>query len=61
MGKNLVLNIESCGFMVGVYNCYCEWIDEMMCDYSEKKFVFLYMIEDFVNFLEKFCWILMMV
>ena len=61
MGKNLALNIESCGFTVGVYNRHRERTDEMMRDHSEKKLVPSYTIEDFVNSLEKPRRILMMV
>lgn len=62
MGKNLVLNIESRGYFVLVYNCFFEKIEEFLkIEVEGKNFVGIYSVEEFINFFEKLCKILLMV
>lgn len=61
MGKNLVWNIELCGYSVFVFNCLSEKIDLMVEELKGKNIYLMYLLEEFVNFLEKLCKILLMV
>lgn len=48
MGKNLVLNIESWGFFVFVYNRLSSKIEEFLQEVKGKNVVGMYSIEEFV-------------
>ena len=61
MGKNLALNIESRGYIVGIYNRTGSKTEKVMEDHADKNLVASYTIEDFVNSLEKPRRIIMMV
>lgn len=61
MGCNFVFNIESCGYVVLVFNCSCEKIDELIVEFFGCNLVLIYMFEEFVVLFEVLCWILMMV
>ncbi|MDR0614974.1 MAG: NADP-dependent phosphogluconate dehydrogenase, partial [Lactobacillales bacterium] len=61
MGKNLALNIESHGYRVAIFNRTSSVTEKVVNQYSTKKFVPTYDIEDFVNAIEKPRRILLMV
>ncbi|CCD40846.1 6-phosphogluconate dehydrogenase,decarboxylating [Candidatus Paraburkholderia kirkii UZHbot1] len=61
MGRNLALNIESCGHAVSVYNRSRAKTDELIAEHPDKKLVPTYTLEEFVASLEKPRRILMMV
>lgn len=61
MGCNFVFNIEFCGYIVVIYNCSKEKIEDVIVCYFEKNFVLSYDVESFVNLIEKFCCIMFMV
>ena len=61
MGRNLALNIESCGFSVSIYNRSKDKTEQVMVEHSDKRLVPYYSIENFVNSLEKPRRILIMV
>lgn len=61
MGKNLVLNIESCGYLVVLFNCIGVKIIVVVEEYLDKNFKVMYIIEEFVELIEKLCWIFLMV
>lgn len=61
MGRNFAFNIESCGYIVFIFNCFCEKMEEVIVENLGKKLVFYYMVKEFVEFLEMFCCILLMV
>lgn len=61
MGRNLALNIESCGYTVFIFNCFCEKTEEVIAENLGKKLVFYYTVKEFVEFLETLCCILLMV
>lgn len=52
MGKNLALNIESCGYSVAIYNRTGSKTEKVVADHPDKNLVPSYTIEDFVNSLE---------
>jgi 6-phosphogluconate dehydrogenase len=61
MGRNLVLNIESRGHAVSVYNRSRAKTDELLAEFPDRKLVPAYTLEEFVGSLEKPRRILMMV
>ncbi|MDR3156359.1 MAG: NADP-dependent phosphogluconate dehydrogenase [Lactobacillales bacterium] len=61
MGKNLALNIESRGFRVALFNRTRSVTEAVIKEHSEKNFVPTYMIEDFIQEIEKPRKILLMV
>jgi 6-phosphogluconate dehydrogenase len=52
MGKNLALNIESRGFTVSVFNRTRTKTDDLLAEFSDKRLVGTYTIEEFVESLE---------
>ncbi|AIN47316.1 NADP-dependent phosphogluconate dehydrogenase [Candidatus Palibaumannia cicadellinicola] len=53
MGRNLALNMETHGYRVSIFNRSREKTDQFIAEYSRRKLVPYYSVEDFVNSLEK--------
>lgn len=49
MGRNLALNVESCGYTVAVYNRSSARTEDLVQTHSDKKFVPGYTVEEFVK------------
>lgn len=61
MGRNFAFNIESRGYIVFIFNRFREKTEEVIVENLGKKLVFYYTVKEFVEFLETFRRILLMV